>query len=54
MIYIKDEKGRMLTLKEISQKYNVPLSLVQGRYNCGNKDLAELIKPKWERKGDNE
>jgi len=49
MIYVKDEQGKMLSLKEIAEKYNVHLSLVQGRYNYGIKNLPELIKLKWER-----
>lgn len=51
MIYIKDEKGKLLSLKDVAQKYNVPLELVKGRYNIrGIKNLPELIKPKWERR----
>ena len=47
MIYIKDERGRYRTLKEIAEKYNVPLDLVKGRANHGVRDLEKLIQPKW-------
>lgn len=47
MVYVKDEAGKLYTLQEIAIQFNVPLGLVQGRWNSGKKDLSELIKPKW-------
>lgn len=47
MVYVKDEKGKLKTLKDIAIDYNVPLNLVQGRWNNGVRDLEKLIQPKW-------
>lgn len=47
MIYVKDEKGRLKTLKEIAAEYKVSLALIQGRYNYGVRDIKKLIQPKW-------
>lgn len=46
MVYVKDEKGRLKTLKEISIEYNVPLNLVKGRYYTGYRKIEDLIKEK--------
>jgi hypothetical protein len=48
VIYIKDEKGRLLSLKEIAFENNVPLKLVQGRYNSRKlKSIEELTQEKY-------
>jgi hypothetical protein len=47
MIYIKDKKGKYLTIKEVAAEYNVPLDLIKGRWNHGVKEFEKLIQPKW-------
>lgn len=48
MIYIKDEKGRLKSLKDIAIDYGVPLQLVQGRYNSRKiTSIEELVKEKY-------
>jgi hypothetical protein len=47
VIYIKDEKGKLKTLKAIAIENNVPLKLIQGRYNSSKiKTVEGLIKEK--------
>lgn len=54
MVYVKDEKGRLKTLKEIAEENNVPLKLVQGRYYTGYRKIEDLIKEKhWIWKNEN-
>jgi hypothetical protein len=54
MVYVKDAKGKLKTLKEISIDFNVPLALVQGRWNNGVRDLEKLIQPKYSKWGEEE
>ena len=47
MIYLKDDKGKVKTLKELAEQYNLPVKLLQGRYNVkGIRTIEELVKPK--------
>lgn len=46
MVYVKDEKGRLLSLKDVAIHYNVSLKLVKGRYNTGYRKINDLIKEK--------
>lgn len=47
MVYVKDKNGKLFTLQEVAQHFNVSLALVQGRYRYGVREIEELIKPKW-------
>lgn len=47
MIFIKDDKKKLKTLKDISLEYKIPLQLIQGRYNQGFKTIEELTRPKY-------
>lgn len=44
MVYI-DDNGRLKTLKELAEKYDVPLELIRGRWNRGMREIEELIQP---------
>lgn len=48
MIYIRNEIGKLQSMKDLAQRYNLPLSLIQGRYNRGIRDIKELTQPKYE------
>lgn len=45
MIYLKIE-GKYMTIKEIAEKYNMPLGLISYRVRKGVRDVNELIQPK--------
>lgn len=48
MIYIKDEKGKLKTIKEVANENKLPYTLIQSRYNRGLRTLADLVQPKYE------
>jgi predicted DNA-binding protein YlxM (UPF0122 family) len=39
-----NDNGKMLTLREIAEKYDVDLELIKNRYTRGDKTIAELIR----------
>lgn len=47
MTYIKIE-GKYMTLKEIAEKYDMPIKLIQFRASKGITDINELTQPKYE------
>jgi DNA-directed RNA polymerase specialized sigma24 family protein len=47
MTFVKIE-GRYMTIREISEKYNVPLNLIRARIARGIRDINELTQPKYE------
>lgn len=48
MVYIKDEKGRLKTIKELAREYELPYTLIQSRYFRGIRNINELVQPKYE------
>jgi predicted DNA-binding protein YlxM (UPF0122 family) len=48
MHYVKMNSGELLSLKEIAEKYNVSLRLIEGRYYRGIRDISKLTQPKYE------
>lgn len=46
VIYIKDDKGKIRTLSDIANEYNLPIELLRGRLNHGKRTIEELTKPK--------
>jgi hypothetical protein len=47
VVYVKDQKGHLKSLKELSLQYQVPLQLIQGRYQNGYRKIDDLIQEKW-------
>ena len=48
MVYLKDSKGRLLSLNDVANIYKVPLKLIQGRYNRGIREIKDLTQDKYE------
>ena len=47
VVYVKNHKGHLKSLKELSLQHQVPLTLIQGRYNQGYRKIDDLIQEKW-------
>lgn len=45
MLYIKDTNGRYKTLKELAEKYDLPVKLIRGRHMRGLRTVEELTQP---------
>lgn len=48
LVYVKDERGRLKSLREVSSENNISLALVKGRFHKGIRDFKKLIEPKYD------
>lgn len=46
VVYVKDSLGRLKTLFDLAQEYNLPVILIQQRWSHGKKTIEELTLPK--------
>ena len=48
MVYIKDKKGHLHSIKELAKKFNLPMSTIYSRYKNGT-EFEKLALPKYEK-----